>query len=235
MGLYGTVMEGIRGFDMGLMALFGAGCLVGLFGFSRLLSWLLRHHHTPTLQLLVGFIIGSLPVLWPWRELVRYQLGAEGQMIPLDYRYLTPADFAELTGEPAQLLAVIALMLAGAALVLLLAWANRSAEAARPVARRAAIAGPDKVLTRRKAPMHKVFLISGLALALAGCAAQQGASGPVQVRDLSAARAETRPAQYTVEAGIPSMASPGATTWTIATWRASTASARPTASSPARR
>ncbi|QFU02677.1 Murein hydrolase activator NlpD precursor [Halomonas sp. THAF5a] len=49
--------------------------------------------------------------------------------------------------------------------------------------------------------MHKVFLISGLALALAGCAAQQGASGPVQVRDLSAARAETRPAQYTVEAG----------------------------------
>ncbi|TLF48294.1 LysM peptidoglycan-binding domain-containing protein [Halomonas urmiana] len=49
--------------------------------------------------------------------------------------------------------------------------------------------------------MHKVFLISGLALALAGCAAQQGESGPVQVRDLSAARADSRPAQYTVEAG----------------------------------
>ncbi|WP_108445770.1 peptidoglycan DD-metalloendopeptidase family protein [Halomonas denitrificans] len=49
--------------------------------------------------------------------------------------------------------------------------------------------------------MHKVFLISGLALALAGCAAQQGDSVPVQVRDLSAARADTRPAQYTVEAG----------------------------------
>ena len=144
MGLYGTVMEGIRSFDLGLMALFGAGCLVGLFGFSRLLSWLLRHHHTATLQLLVGFIIGSLPVLWPWRELVRYQLGAEGQMIPLDYRYLTPADFAELTGAPAQLLAVVALMLAGAALVLLLGWANRSAgaDAARPAARRAAAAGP---------------------------------------------------------------------------------------------
>ncbi|MEQ6889952.1 peptidoglycan DD-metalloendopeptidase family protein [Halomonas sp. CS7] len=49
--------------------------------------------------------------------------------------------------------------------------------------------------------MHKVFLISGLALALAGCAAQQGENGPVQVRDLSAARADSRPAQYTVEAG----------------------------------
>ena len=49
--------------------------------------------------------------------------------------------------------------------------------------------------------MHKVFLISGLTLALAGCAAQQGDSGPVQVRDLSAARADSRPAEYTVEAG----------------------------------
>ncbi|WP_106230000.1 DUF368 domain-containing protein [Halomonas ventosae] len=127
MGLYGTVMQGIRSFDLGLLGLFGAGCLVGLFGFSRLLSWLLRHHHTATLQLLVGFIIGSLPVLWPWRELVRYQLGAEGQMIPLDYRYLTPADFAELTGDPARLPAVVALMLAGAALVLLIARANRPA------------------------------------------------------------------------------------------------------------
>ena len=49
--------------------------------------------------------------------------------------------------------------------------------------------------------MHKVFLISGLALALAGCAAQQGASGPVQVRDLSASRADATPAEYTVQAG----------------------------------
>ncbi|MFN2332431.1 MAG: DUF368 domain-containing protein [Halomonas sp.] len=120
MGLYGTVMQGIRTFDLGLIAVFGVGCLIGLFFFSRLLSWLLRRHHAATLQLLVGFIVGSLPVLWPWRELVRYQLGPEGQMIPLDYRYLTPGDFAVLTGESAQLLAVAALMLVGLALVLLL-------------------------------------------------------------------------------------------------------------------
>lgn len=126
MGLYGIVMEAIRSLDMGLLGLFGVGCLIGLFGFSRLLSWLLRHHHTATLQLLVGFIIGSLPVLWPWRELVRYQLGTEGQMIPLDYRYLTPSDFAELTGDPARLPAVVALMLAGAVLVLLIGRANRA-------------------------------------------------------------------------------------------------------------
>lgn len=118
MGLYGTVMQGIRSFDVVLIGLFGMGCLIGLFVFSRLLSWLLRHHHTATLQLLLGFIVGSLPVLWPWRELVRYQLGHEGQMIPLDYRYLTPGDYALLTGESSQLVGVLVLMLVGAVLVL---------------------------------------------------------------------------------------------------------------------
>jgi putative membrane protein len=117
MGLYGKVMDTIREFDLGAIALFGGGCLIGLFAFSRLLCWLLVRFHTATLQLLVGFILGSLPVLWPWRELVSYQLGADGQMIPLDYRYLTPSAFTETTGDPAQLVAVVALMLAGAALV----------------------------------------------------------------------------------------------------------------------
>lgn len=120
MGLYGTVMQGIRGFDLELLGLFAVGCAIGLFGFSRLLSWLLQRHHTATLQLLVGFIVGSLPVLWPWRELVRYQLGPQGQMIPLDHRYLTPGDYAVLTGESGLLWPVLATMLVGAALVLLL-------------------------------------------------------------------------------------------------------------------
>lgn len=118
MGLYGTVMQGIRSFDVALLGTFAVGCLIGLFGFSRLLSWLLRHYHTATLQLLIGFIVGSLPVLWPWRELVRYQLGPEGQMIPLNYRYLTPGDYAILTGEPGLLVPVALTMLLGAALVL---------------------------------------------------------------------------------------------------------------------
>jgi putative membrane protein len=118
MGLYGTVMQGIRSFDIGLIGFFGLGCLIGLFVFSRLLSWLLHHHHTATLQLLLGFIVGSLPVLWPWQVMLSYQLGPEGQQIPLDYRYFTPDGFTQWTGEAAHLPAVVALMLVGAVLVL---------------------------------------------------------------------------------------------------------------------
>lgn len=118
MGLYGTVMEGIKNLDFGLILQFGAGCAIGLFTFSRLLSWLFRHYYNATLQLLIGFIVGSLPLLWPWRELTRYRLGSDDQLIPLDYRYLLPNDYALLTGDSAQLLPALALMLCGLALVL---------------------------------------------------------------------------------------------------------------------
>lgn len=118
MGLYGRVMEGIKTLDLLLMLQFGMGCIIGLFFFSRLLSWLLRQYHTATLQLVVGFILGSLPLLWPWRELTSYRLGPDGQMIPLAYRYLTPGDYTRLTAESAQLLPVLALMLAGLVIVL---------------------------------------------------------------------------------------------------------------------
>lgn len=52
----------------------------------------------------------------------------------------------------------------------------------------------------RKVFMHKVFAVSALALAVAGCANQQG--GAPQVRDLSeASRAVERTPQYTVKPG----------------------------------
>ena len=125
MGLYGTIMQAVRGLDVGVIALFGGGGVIGLMLFSRLLSWLLHRHHAATMQLLLGFILGSLPLLWPWRELVRYQLGPDGQLIPLAHRYLLPGDYAMLTGASAQTAGVIVLMLVGALLVMAL---NRQAK-----------------------------------------------------------------------------------------------------------
>nr|WP_300306344.1 DUF368 domain-containing protein [Halomonas sp.] len=121
MGLYDVVIQGVRDFNIALLALFAGGCVFGLVIFSRILSWLLRCHHTATLQLLLGFIVGSLPVLWPWRELTSYQLGSNDQIIPLDYRYLTPWDYSAVTGEAAQILGVTVLAIVGMLIVLLVA------------------------------------------------------------------------------------------------------------------
>ena len=49
--------------------------------------------------------------------------------------------------------------------------------------------------------MRKVLMISALTLAVAGCAAQQGEAPEVQVRDLSASRAQGAASHYTVEPG----------------------------------
>lgn len=117
MGLYGTVMTGIKSFDVQLILLFGSGCAIGLFTFSRVLSWLFRHHHTATLMLLTGFILGSLPVLWPWRTITDYRIGPKGEQVPLDYQFMMPDTYTSITGEPAQLWAALAVMLAGILLV----------------------------------------------------------------------------------------------------------------------
>jgi putative membrane protein len=47
---------------------FGLGLVTGIILFSRVLSWLLKHYHTVTLCILIGFMIGSLYVIWPFQD-----------------------------------------------------------------------------------------------------------------------------------------------------------------------
>lgn len=47
---------------------FGFGLIFGLALFARLLSWLLNHYYTITLCILIGFMAGSLYIIWPFQE-----------------------------------------------------------------------------------------------------------------------------------------------------------------------
>ncbi|MTI89503.1 MAG: DUF368 domain-containing protein [Balneolaceae bacterium] len=47
---------------------FIAGAITGLTLFSRVLSWLLKKYHAQTIALLIGFLIGSLYVIWPYQH-----------------------------------------------------------------------------------------------------------------------------------------------------------------------
>lgn len=55
-----------RDMDILLPVLFGA--VFGLIAFSHLLSWVFKHFKDQTIALLTGFILGSLNILWPWKE-----------------------------------------------------------------------------------------------------------------------------------------------------------------------
>ena len=60
---------------------FAVGAVVGLGLFSRLLSWLLDNYYKPTLAVLIGFLIGSLYVIWPYQDRTYTELVTETQVI----------------------------------------------------------------------------------------------------------------------------------------------------------
>ncbi len=67
----------------GLLALlpFVLGAVVGLALFSRLLSWLLNRYEAKTLAVLIGFLIGSLYVIWPYQDRTYKEIVSERQVI----------------------------------------------------------------------------------------------------------------------------------------------------------
>ena len=58
-----TFMHGCK-----ILLPFLLGCLVTIVSFSYLLSWLMREYRNETLSALSGFMLGSLPVVYPWKE-----------------------------------------------------------------------------------------------------------------------------------------------------------------------
>ena len=50
------------------MAVVLAGCSVGLLTFSRLVKWLLKVYREQTLSAMLGLMIGSLLILWPFQH-----------------------------------------------------------------------------------------------------------------------------------------------------------------------
>ncbi len=54
--------------DLATLAVFAAGCAIGLALFSRVIRWLLAHYWPVTMAALCGFMIGSLKMVWPWQR-----------------------------------------------------------------------------------------------------------------------------------------------------------------------
>lgn len=60
---------------------FIAGAVVGIALFSRFLSWLLDRHYEFTLAVLIGFLIGSLYVIWPYQNRTYQEIVTQTEVI----------------------------------------------------------------------------------------------------------------------------------------------------------
>lgn len=66
MGMYAGVLNAVHDREISSLGIFMVGAVIGLAFFSQLLGWLLDNHHDVVIAVLVGLMIGSLRVLWPW-------------------------------------------------------------------------------------------------------------------------------------------------------------------------
>jgi len=65
-GMYAPVIEAINDREMSELMVFGLGAVISLGVSVRALGWVLNRYRDSLLACLIGLMIGSLRVLWPW-------------------------------------------------------------------------------------------------------------------------------------------------------------------------
>lgn len=118
MGKYAFIMESVTMLNIPVLLVFAFGAIVGILGFSHLLSWLLKKYYMQTIALLSGFMIGSLIKVWPWKEQVVSGLAeVAGESLPVvDYPIL-PQKFMEISGTSAMLGQAVVFAIVGIGIV----------------------------------------------------------------------------------------------------------------------
>lgn len=113
LGKYQYIMQAVGDFNIPVIAVFVIGAVAGIISFSHLLSWLLKHLHDITVAVLMGFMVGSLNKVWPWKETVETYLDSHGVAQPLVQHNVAPGAFEQLTGQPSLLVQAILLCVVG--------------------------------------------------------------------------------------------------------------------------
>jgi uncharacterized membrane protein len=106
-----------------ILAVFTAGSATGLVSLSHLLGYVLKHFRHMTTAAIIGFITGSLGVVWPWKKTIYLQdsagtllLDSNGDRIIVNYQRYLPELFSAETAW------ALAFILAGIALLVFLEW-----------------------------------------------------------------------------------------------------------------
>lgn len=134
LGSYSTILNAIHERDFMIIAVVGAGAIVGLLSFARLLKVMFAKYHDLTIAILSGFLLGSLNKIWPWKRveevMIKHAGEADEEVVNILEKTVLPADFttpvldgAQIVGQnpaDAQLWPAIGLALLGALVILLL-------------------------------------------------------------------------------------------------------------------
>ena len=120
MGMYAHVLGAVKDREFMFLLVFASGCLVGLLSFSRVLSWLFKNYKATALAVLTGFMVGSLPKVWPWQNPNTNfsRINRHGETEYYIYENVMPKNFG---GEPYVIVCCL-LFILGFVVVFLLEW-----------------------------------------------------------------------------------------------------------------
>lgn len=86
MGNYQLIMiEAVNDLNLKILLPVVLGGVVGLLAFSHLLSWIFKNYRDITIAVLTGFILGSMPIIWPWKNDVITYFGSEAKVTGYEY------------------------------------------------------------------------------------------------------------------------------------------------------
>jgi len=109
-----------------VLVVFSLGSLTGLISLSHVLGYVLKRFKKATYAVIIGFIVGSLGVVWPWKHRImdldiagNIQFDANGREIIKGYDRYFPSEFSVDT-----LLAILCIFV-GILIVLSLDWYDK--------------------------------------------------------------------------------------------------------------
>ena len=81
LGKYEFVLNAVNQRDIVSIALIAIGAAVGLITAAQILGYFFRRYHDVTVAVLIGFMLGSLRKVWPWKVDVAWLTDANGDYI----------------------------------------------------------------------------------------------------------------------------------------------------------
>ncbi|MDA9014763.1 DUF368 domain-containing protein [Porticoccaceae bacterium] len=118
LGLYPVFINALVNVELDFLLTFAAGGVIGLMLFSRLLSWLLDHYKNAVIATMCGFLIGSLSILWPWKQVTSSVVSATGSLQVTGSTNVSPQSYQDIVGQDPYTLACVMLCLSGLFIVL---------------------------------------------------------------------------------------------------------------------
>ncbi len=113
LGNYQLIMiDAVNKLDIKTLIPVAVGAGIGLLGFSHVLAWVFRKFKDQTISLLTRFILGSLPILWPWKEDITEAFDDKIKVIGYDWQL--PSEFNT------EVIIAIALMILGVITIFLM-------------------------------------------------------------------------------------------------------------------